>query len=197
MARAVHRALETGQLGPVLAWVQPPDEAEVKAAYGKTLAARNLGPAAREVADRWFLETVVRLHRAGEGAPYTGVKPAGQVDPLVAATDRAIEHGTGPDLVRLLTETVRDGLQRRLARLKALPAPAENVTAGRQWVAAYVDLVHYVEGLHRLAAGGNAARGPNPPAEGHGAHGAEGGHTPDSAHAAPSHQEPHANDGHD
>lgn len=32
---------------------------------------------AQEVADDWFFENTIRIHRAGEGAAYTGMKPGG------------------------------------------------------------------------------------------------------------------------
>ena len=95
VVKTAHTALETGKLNPVLAWVRPGDEAEVKAAFARARAVRKLGPEARELADTFFFETVVRVHRAGEGAPYTGLKAAGQdLGPAVPVADRAIgKHG--------------------------------------------------------------------------------------------------------
>ena len=52
-------------------------EPEVREAFEAVSTAWEQGPAARAVADQHFYETVVRIHRAGEGAPYTGLKPAG------------------------------------------------------------------------------------------------------------------------
>ena len=77
VVKTARAALETGKLAPVLAWVRAADEAEIRAAFQKATAARRLGPEARAVADTWFFETVVRVHRAGEGAPFTGLQPAG------------------------------------------------------------------------------------------------------------------------
>jgi hypothetical protein len=61
------------------------------------MKARHEGPASREVADRHFFETVVRLHRAGEGAPYTGLKPAGlDVGPVIPVAEHGLQvwaHG--------------------------------------------------------------------------------------------------------
>ncbi|WP_059436642.1 DUF6448 family protein, partial [Anaeromyxobacter sp. PSR-1] len=154
---AAKAALESGKLAPVLAWVQPADEAEIKAAFAKTRAARKAGPDAREVADRWFLETLVRVHRAGEGAPYTGLKPAGgDLDPAVAAMDRAIAKGNPAEVERLLQAAVHQGLEARWSRLAAEKAPADDVAAGRRWVAAYVPLVHWAEGVNAAATQGGA-----------------------------------------
>ena len=45
-----------------------------------------------ELADLWFFESAVRLHREGEGAPYTGIKLAGILEsPAVPMADEAIE----------------------------------------------------------------------------------------------------------
>lgn len=89
-------ALETGDPGPALAWVHAEGDAEVREVFGLAQRVRAPGGEARLVADRLFLETLVRLHRAGEGAGFEGIKPAGQVDPVVvvaAAADRSIEAG--------------------------------------------------------------------------------------------------------
>jgi hypothetical protein len=164
-------ALATGKLEPVLAWVQPGDEAEIRDAFAKARAVRGAGEKARDLADRWFFETVVRVHRAGEGAPYTGLKPAGTPEPAVAAADRVIAGGDPRQLEALLVGAVREGLHGHLARLKQERAPGEDVAAGRRFVAAYVPFVHWAEGVHA------AAR-----AAGHGA--AEGGHAAGHAPAS-------------
>jgi hypothetical protein len=55
------------------------------------------------VARRWFFETVVRLHRAGEGAPYTGLKPAGlDVGPVILLAEKAAESGDSEAVYQLL-----------------------------------------------------------------------------------------------
>ena len=90
VVKAARRALETGSPDGVLAWVRPADESAVRQAFARTLAVRKLGPEAKELADLYFFETVVRIHRAGEGAPYTGLKPAGQdIGPAIPAADRS------------------------------------------------------------------------------------------------------------
>ena len=78
VVKAAQRALETRNPALVLIWVQEKDEPEIRKAFEQTLAVRELCPQARELADRFFFETLVRVHRAGEGAPFTGLKPAGR-----------------------------------------------------------------------------------------------------------------------
>src|SRR5512141_1215891 len=68
------QALDKGDVTPVLKWIKPDKEAEVRAAFKQAVAARKQGKAAKEVADRYFFETLVRMHREGEGAAYTGLK---------------------------------------------------------------------------------------------------------------------------
>lgn len=107
VVKAAQKALEAAKAGPVLAWVHPKDEAEIKTAFLETLAVRKLSPEAKELADRYFFETLVRIHRAGEGAPYTGLKPAGSVNtPGLAAADRAIETGKIEPVSKLLQRAV-------------------------------------------------------------------------------------------
>ena len=76
---------------------------------------RKLGPQAQAFADRYFFETLVRVHRAGENAPYTGLKPAGRdLGPAIPAADKALETGSDEALVQLLTDEVRDGSSKAL-----------------------------------------------------------------------------------
>lgn len=149
VVRDARKALETGNVNLVLNWVQKQDETEIKTAFDKTMAVRKLGPQAIELADKYFFETLVRIHRAGEGAPYTGLKPAGTVvDPALAAADAAIENGTVDELVEHLNEVIRDGILLRFEELKSRQNYDKNdVDKGREFVESYVVFIHYVERL--------------------------------------------------
>ncbi len=154
VVQTARKALDSGKLNPVLAWVRPQDEAEIKAAFARALAVRKAGGEARNLADTWFFETLVRVHRAGEGAPYTGLKPAGRdPGPAIRAADAAVEKGSPAEVEKLLQESVKEGLHARFAPLQAQKRPGEDVAAGRKWVAAYVPFVHWVEGVHKAAEG--------------------------------------------
>lgn len=154
-------ALEKGDVTPVLKWVNKESEAEIRDAFKNTLAARKQGDAAKELADRYFFETLVRVHRAGEGAPYTGLQPAGTVEPAIAAADKALDTGKIDALAKEIAEGVVTGIRRRFDRvLEAKKHADDSVTAGREYVAAYVEYVHYVERLHAEAAGKPEAAGP-------------------------------------
>ena len=118
---AAREALETGDVERVLPYVPASGEPEVREAFGRTRTVRALGAEAREVADRWFFETAVRVHRAGEGAPYTGLKPAGgDFGPVIPVAERALETGGADELAGVLCGIVREQVERRLARAMAL-----------------------------------------------------------------------------
>lgn len=146
-------ALASGDPTPVLKWVSAADEPEIRAAFAKALAVRGAGDDAREVADTWFFETLVRVHRAGEGAPFTGLKPAGTpVEPAVRLADRALADGDVGDLVDAVTAEVASGLRERFAKASLRRGHAgDSVADGRAYVAAYVEFVHYAERLHETA----------------------------------------------
>lgn len=161
---AARRALETGEPVHVLIWVQAADEPEIRAAFDRTLAVRALGPQARDLADRYFFETVVRVHRAGEGAPYTGLKPAGHdVGPAVTAADQAIAARSPAPVAALLDQAIHDGLHAQFERVASTARfEPRDVHAGRAYVSAYVEFVHYVERLYEAAATPAHGHAPEP-----------------------------------
>lgn len=140
-------ALEKGDVAGILKWVQKDKEGEIRTAFQKTLVVRAKGSEAKELADTYFFETLVRIHRAGEGAPYTGLKPAGTpLEPGVAESDKALEGGKADELVKAATDAVAAGIRERFAKAaEAKKHAGESVEAGRRFVAAYVEFVHYVE----------------------------------------------------
>jgi len=173
LIKLARKALETGNVNQVLPWVPAADESEVKHAFEHAQSVRKLDKAARELADRFFFETLVRVHRASEGAPYTGLKPAGlDLGPAVPAADRALEDGSIDALLKLLTEAIKRGVHEHYhAAVARRKFDVDDVRAGRQYVEAYVPYVHYVERLWEAATGA---------AHGHYTEGAQAG----EAHAA-------------
>jgi len=153
-------ALESGDVTPVLKWVKAENEPEIRELFKKTLAVRQKGPEAGELADMYFFETLVRLHRAGEGAPYTGLKPAGEVEPIIKLSDKALETGDVESLIREVSEKVSDGIRERFEHAARAKKDADrSVEAGREFVEAYVIFTHYVEKLHLDAEGQGATHG--------------------------------------
>jgi Family of unknown function (DUF6448) len=141
-------ALDKGDVTPVLKWIQAADEPEIRAAFQKTLAVRSKGEDAREIADRYFFETLVRVHRAGEGAPFTGLKEEAP-EPLLVMADKALATGSGEELTKEITAHVAAELRHRfVAASEARRHAGDSVSAGREYVARYVEFMHYLERLH-------------------------------------------------
>ena len=150
VVKAAQRALDTGNPALVLIWVEEKDEPEIRKSFEQTLAVRALGPQAKELADRFFFETVVRVHRAAEGAPFTGLKPAGRdLGPAIPAADEAVRVGSVEPVRHLLTMAIQERLRQQFGEVMASKTFApDDVAAGRVYVKAYVEFIHFVELLY-------------------------------------------------
>jgi hypothetical protein len=145
-------ALDKGDVTPVLKWVKKEHEVEIRELFKNTLAVRKLSPEAKKFADMYFFETLVRIHRAGEGAPYTGLKPGEAVEPIIAEADKALDKGSVDDLVKHVTEAVAKGIRERFMHTEETKKNADkSIEAGREFVEAYVVFTHYVEGIYEAA----------------------------------------------
>ncbi|MBM9603962.1 DUF6448 family protein [Desulfopila inferna] len=144
-------ALDKGDVTSLLKWVKPDQEEVIKTAFTETLTMREMGPEAKDFADRYFFETLVRIHRAGEGAPYTGLKPGTAVDPAVALADQALVNGSVDKLVNVLSNAMANEIRVRFAEAYEKQKHADaSVDEGREFVESYVVFTHFVEGLHGL-----------------------------------------------
>jgi len=150
VVKPAQKALADGNVNRVLIWVQPDDEAAIRTAFQKTLAVRKLGPEAKELADMYFFETLVRIHRAGEGAPYTGLKPASRdLGPIIPAADKAIADGKVEPLLKLLPTAAHAGVRKHFKEVLARKNfKVDDVPAGRAYVEAYVAFIHTADGAH-------------------------------------------------
>jgi hypothetical protein len=150
VVKAAQRALETRNPALMLIWVQAKDEREIQRAFEQTLAVRELSPQARELADRFFFETLVRVHRAGEGAPYTGLKPAGRdLGPAIPAADEAVRVGSMEPVLELLTDAIQQQLRERFGEVMTTKTfKPDDLAAGRAYFKAYVEFIHFVEHLY-------------------------------------------------
>ena len=142
------KALETGNVNYALKWVPADGEAEVRDVFDKALKVRRLGPDAAEVADRLFLETLVRVHRMAEGVGFTGIQPAGtHSEPVVRAADGAIAEKSDADLLLMIAPERRIELHRRFQAALALKDfDVDDLEAARRYIAAYVGFFKYAEG---------------------------------------------------
>jgi hypothetical protein len=149
---AARKALDSGNVNLVLVWVQKKDDAEIRKHFEKTVAVRKVSVQAKELADMYFFETLVRIHRAGEGAGYTGLKPAGKIEPPIAAADKSLETGKLQDVAQLISKRMEQGLHRNFeAVMKKKNYRPDDVAAGRAFASAYVEYTHYVERLYDAA----------------------------------------------
>jgi hypothetical protein len=149
---AARKALDSGNVNLVLTWVQKKDEKEIRNQFHKTVAVRKGGGPAKELADMYFFETLVRVHRAGEGAGYTGLKPSGAIEAPIAAADRSLESGKLQEVAQLILKRMEQGLHRHFDEvMKKSQYRPDDVAAGRAFASAYVEYTHYVERLYDAA----------------------------------------------
>jgi hypothetical protein len=145
VVKAAKKALETGNLNYILIWIPKESEKELKEIFEKTLRARKSGKDAKDVADDWFFENSIRLHRAGEGAPYTGMKPAGLSEgPVVPRAEKAIETGDPKETIGFIQKTIEDDLHHRFQRaMEKKEYDVNDVAAGREYIEAFIGWVVY------------------------------------------------------
>ena len=153
VVQAAARALEQQDSTAVLPYVPSAGEDEVKESFAKAIRLRDQGAEARELADRYFFETVVRIHRAGEGEPFTGLKPAGlDPGPVIPAAERAIETGSPDELVRVLCDVVEERARSQLRTVIELKERANgDVEANRRYVSAMLGLQVWAHKLYECA----------------------------------------------
>jgi hypothetical protein len=164
VAKAVQKALEDGNVNPVLAYAPAAAESEIRAAFEMSRKVRGLNADAGAMADQALMETVIRLHRAGEGAAYTGLKPAGvDYGPVIPAAEHAVETGDLTKLKAILVEEIEHALRERLAHVQELqkkasrePKTAAEVPPARERISAELGLITFAEALRQAAHGKGA-----------------------------------------
>ncbi|MBO0962830.1 LysM domain-containing protein [Neobacillus sp. MM2021_6] len=142
------KAIESNNPSYILKWVQPDDEKEVTRIFDLTMKVRELSPEAKELADNYLFENLVRIHRAFEGAPFTGVKPHGTpIDEKIAAADKSIEVGNLSPVEKYVPKEKMAELQERFDKVMSLKDyDVNNVEAGREYIEAYVKFFKFAEG---------------------------------------------------
>ena len=147
------KAIEAKDITPVLKWVKQGDEKRIRTAFDKVLAAK-ADKKVQATAQHQFFATLVKVHRAGEGAPFTGLKPAGAVEPSVAEADRALATGSSDGLIKLILDDAAAGIRSRYEKAATTyKHKDESVARGREFVEAYEEFTHYVERIHADVAG--------------------------------------------
>lgn len=149
---AAKEALTKGDVNLILVWVQPKDEQQIRTAFQRTLEVRKSGVKVQEMADNYFFETLVRIHRAGEGVPYSGIKEDAEIELSIKAADEALEKGSINEVQKLLLGVITNGVNKKFNDMMALKKyNKDNVSEGREFVEKYVVFMHYVEGIYNTA----------------------------------------------
>ena len=156
VVKAARMALAKGNVNLIPPWVPKKAEGRLKKAFEKTLRMRKLGKQVRDLADYWFFETAVRLHREGEGAPYTGLKPAGlDWGPVVPKAERAIAKEDPKQVIQLLTYAIEEELQKRFKQVMVKKKyDVNDIDVAREYVQANLGFVLYSHHLYTKITGG-------------------------------------------
>ena len=157
VVKASQKALETGNINYVLIWVQAKDEREIKDLFEKVLRVRKLEDEAKELADMYFFETVVRVHRMGEGVGYTGLKSAEyKPEEGIEAADIAIEKNSLSEILSHISNAKQKDVKTLFEDMQSKRYyDFNNLQAGREYVKSYVNFIHFVEKLFNGEAGMN------------------------------------------
>ena len=151
VVRDAIKALENEAVDPVLKWIEPEYENEITALFSRTLKYKNGDPQVYLLLEKHFLETLVRIHREGEGEPYTGLKPAGATEPIIRMTDAALNDSDINSLLKKLNGHIETLIREKYEVVAALKDHKdESPEQGRVYVAAYVDYTHTIETLHQV-----------------------------------------------
>lgn len=142
------KAIDQNNVNYVLKWVHAADETEIRDAFNLMMKVRGFSPEAKVLAEKYFFDNLVRIHRAGEGVPFTGVKPSGTpIDEKIAAADKSIELGNLSPLNNLVPKDNLTELKKRFDKVMSLKNfDINNVQAGREFIEAYVQFFKYAEG---------------------------------------------------
>ena len=145
------KALETNNVSLVLKWIDEKQEQEITSLFNKTYHFRDGDKEIYILVEKHFLETLVRLHRETEGAPYTGLKPAGTTKAIVQLSDHAIESNSADDLVSKLNHHIEKVVREKYQKVAELNlVKNKSIEKGREYVEAYVDYTHTLEAIHDI-----------------------------------------------
>ena len=145
------KALKTNDVNLVFKWLKKGQEQEITALFNKTYSIKNGDKEVYEIVEKHFFETLVRLHREMEGAPYTGLKPAGSTKQIIQMTDEAIKVGNVDEFLSKFNKHIEKVVREKYEKVAKLNKVKDNSTEqGREFVEAYVNYTHTIEALHDI-----------------------------------------------
>lgn len=154
------KALETNNVQLVLKWIEPAQEKEIISLFNTTYSLRNGDKKVYEIVEKHFLETLVRLHRETEGAPYTGLKAAGTTKAINQLSDQALASKDIDELLGKLNNHIGQVIKEKYEKVAALDkVKNESPEKGREYVEAYVDYTHTLEAIHDITEHGGGHSG--------------------------------------
>lgn len=150
VVKAAKKALASGNINHVLIWVSADDEAEILQKFNKVMEVRSLSDKVRDLADSYFFETVVRVHRMGEGVGYTGLKDKEfKPEEGIEVADLAIENNSIEDILSRVDKSEQTKVEHYFTELQSKKNyDLNNIDAGREYVESYVHFIHYIENLY-------------------------------------------------
>jgi hypothetical protein len=142
------KAMAQNNVNYALKWVSAANESEVREAFRLSMKVKGLSAEAKELSEKYFFDVLVRIHRTGEGIPFTGVKPSGTpIDEKILEADKSIETGNLSPLEGMMPGDRLPELKERFKKVMALKNfDVNNVPAGREYIEAYVMFFKYAEG---------------------------------------------------
>lgn len=157
VAVAAKKALQTGDSAHALIWVTDQQADELKSIFEQSLEVYAKGGDSQELAERYFMESTVRLHRQAEGMPYTGLKPARPNPDDIQVAEEALASGDVAEVTDLLAQEIRHKISELHANVMAAKDNKDqSVETGREWADAYVQYVVYIHGLYQNIQAGPA-----------------------------------------
>ena len=151
------KALEKENVNFVKKWIEPQQEAEIIKLFNKTVSLKNKDAEIYSLVEKHFFETLVRYHRETEGAPYTGLKPAGSTEPIIQMADNSLASSNVKTLLHNLGNHIQKVITEKYEKVAALSTVKDHsVAEGRAYVAAYVDYTHTLEALEKVMSHGAA-----------------------------------------
>lgn len=147
VVKAAEKALDMEDVKYVLPYVSSEDEEEIKDSFERTLVVRELSGEAAELADYWFFETTVRLHRREEKKTYTGLKSSGtDWGPIIPKIDMAIETENLNELLKYLLNFIREDISSRFDDLLSKKDyDLSDVEDARDYINAREEFIEYTK----------------------------------------------------
>ncbi|MFX1470697.1 MAG: DUF6448 family protein [Promethearchaeota archaeon] len=155
---AAKNALSQKNINLILPWVPEEAEEELEVMFKRTLTIREKGEESAELADHWFFENTVRLHRMGEGKGFTGLKPAGlDWGPIVPKADKAIENEDPNEVIDFIKKTIEDKLREKFQKIIDQKNYDKNdVKKARKYVHAMLDFTLFSNHLYKFIIAGKS-----------------------------------------